>query len=97
MRIAKVIGNVTLNRVHPSFEGSRLKVAVPLSLENLLDEQTELRPDFEVVWDDLGAGVGNLIAMAEGPEACRPFRPDKKPVSAYNAAILDDIEVTPIS
>jgi len=97
MRIAKVIGNVTLSRVHPSFEGSRLKVAVPLSLENLLDEQTELRPDFEVVWDDLGAGVGNLIAMAEGPEACRPFRPDKKPVSAYNAAILDDIEVTPIS
>ena len=96
MRIAKVIGNVTLSRCHPSFDGAQLKLAVPLSLENLLDEQTELRPEFEVVWDDLGAGNGNLIAMAEGPEACRPFRPEKKPVSAYNAAILDEVKVEPI-
>ena len=94
MRIAKIIGNVTLNRAHPSYQGSSLKVAVPLSLENVLDETSESRPEIEIVWDDLGAGHGNLIAMAEGPEACRPFRPEMKPVSAYNAAILDDIEVT---
>ncbi len=97
MRIAKVIGNVTLNRAHPSFDGARLRLAIPLTLDNLLDENAELRGEFEVVWDDLGAGDGNLIAMAEGPEACRPFRPDKKPVSAYNAAILDDIEVSDIN
>ena len=96
MRIAKIIGNVTLNRAHPTYRGSSLKVAVPLSLENLLDEASELRNEIEIVWDELGAGNGNLIAMAEGPEACRPFRPEKKPVSAYNAAILDDIEVRPI-
>ena len=96
MRIAKIIGTVTLNKAHPTYAGSRLKVAVPLSLENLLDDSIALRDDIEIVWDDLGAGAGNLIAMAEGPEACRPFRPEKKPVSAYNAAILDDIEVNPI-
>ena len=96
MRIAKIIGNVTLNQAHPSYHGASLKVAVPLSLDNLLDEQSELRSDVEIIWDELGAGNGNLIAMAEGPEACRPFRPEKKPVSAYNAAILDDIEVQPI-
>ena len=96
MRIAKIIGNVTLNQAHPSYQGASLKVAVPLSLDNLLDEQIELRSDVEIIWDELGAGNGNLIAMAEGPEACRPFRPEKKPVSAYNAAILDDIEVQPI-
>jgi ethanolamine utilization protein EutN len=97
MRIAKVIGNVTLNRAHPSFDGATLKLAIPLTLENILDDSSELRGEFEVVWDDLGAGNGNLIAMAEGPEACRPFRPEKKPVSAYNAAILDDIKATNIN
>ena len=93
MRIARIIGNVTLNRAHSTYHGASLKVAVPLSLDNLQDEQSELRSDVEIVWDELGAGNGNLIAMAEGPEACRPFRPDKKPVSAYNAAILDDIDI----
>ncbi len=97
MRIAKIIGNVTLNRAHPTFSGAQLKLAIPLSLENLLDENAELRTDVEVVWDDLGAGNGHLIAMAEGPEACRPFRPEKKPVSAYNAAILDEIKVEPLN
>ena len=96
MRIAKIIGNVTLSQSHPSYEGASLRVAIPLTLDNLLDEQSELRSEIEIVWDELGAGNGSLIAMAEGPEACRPFRPERKPVSAYNAAILDDIEVTPI-
>ena len=97
MRIAKIIGNVTLNQAHPSYLGASLRVAVPLTLDNLLDGQIDLRSEIEIVWDELGAGNGSLIAMAEGPEACRPFRPDKKPVSAYNAAILDDIEVTELT
>ena len=33
MRIAEVIGSVTLSRVHPSLKGASLKVAVPMSLE----------------------------------------------------------------
>lgn len=97
MRIAKIIGNVTLSQSHPSYKGASLRVAVPLTLDNLLNEQSELRGEIEVVWDELGAGNGSLIAMAEGPEACRPFRPEKKPVSAYNAAILDDIEITDLT
>ena len=94
MRIAKIIGSVTLSQSHPSFDGAVLRLAVPLSHENLQHEASEMRGEFEVVWDDLGAGNGSLIAMAEGPEACRPFRPENKPVSAYNAAILDDIDLT---
>ncbi len=92
MRIAKVIGTVTLNRCLPSFSGAGLKIAVPLSLDDLTDP-TELRPDFEVVWDDLGAGIGSQIAMSEGPEAAKPFRPEPKPVNAYNAAILDHVDI----
>ena len=33
------------------------------------------------------------FAVAEGPEASNPFRPDLKPLDAYNAAILDSIDI----
>jgi microcompartment protein CcmK/EutM len=92
MRIAQVIGTVTLVRSHPTFVGGCLRLAVPLSLPNLA-ENTPLTAEELVVWDDLGAGIGSRIALSEGGEAAQPFRPDYKPVDAYNAAILDDIEI----
>ncbi len=92
MRIAKVIGTVTLSRMHPSFRGSRLKLAVPLTLDDLTTA-TEPAADPIVVWDDLGAGEGDRIAVSEGPEAAQPFRPELKPVDAYNTAILDHLDI----
>ena len=92
MRIAKIIGTVTLNRSLPSFAGATLKMAVPMSLENLTEE-TEPQADPLVVWDELGVGMGDLIAMSEGPEAAQPFRPEIKPVDAYNSANLDHIDI----
>ena len=49
--------------------------------------------DTLVVWDELGAGLGSYIAVSEGPEAAQPFLPEVKAVDAYNAAILDQLEV----
>ena len=92
MRIAEIIGTVTLNCLDPSFKGARLKLAVPLSLDNLTGK-TEASADPIVVWDEMGAGIGDRIAVAEGPEAARPFRPELKPVDAYNAAILDHVDL----
>jgi microcompartment protein CcmK/EutM len=90
MRIAKVVGTVTLNRCHLSFRGARLRLAVPLSLAELKgDEQPQA--DEMVVWDDNGAGIGSLIAISEGAEATQPFSPDLKPVDAYASAILDEV------
>ena len=92
MRIAKVIGTVTLSRVHPALVGGRLKLVVPQSLENL---STGDDGDSEplVAWDDLGAGDGNMIALSEGGEAAAAFYPEEKPVDAYTAAILDNIDL----
>jgi len=92
MRIAKIIGTVTLNRHLPSFKGARLKLAVPYSLDELTSD-AEPAADTFVLWDDIGAGIGDKVAMAEGPEASQPFRPELKPVEAYNAAILDHIDI----
>lgn len=94
MKIAQVIGTVTLSQMHPSFKGARLKLALPLSLNNLTG-RTEPGADPVVLWDELGVGIGDRIALAEGPEAAQAFRPEIKPVDGYNAAILDRIDLDP--
>ena len=92
MRIMKVIGTVTLCRSHPAFEGARLRLAVPLTLAEL-SSGSEPQADPLVVWDQLGAGLGSQIAVSEGPEASLPFRPEIKPIDAYNSAILDEVRL----
>jgi len=92
MRIAKVVGSVTLSRAHPSFSGAALRLVVPLSLAELRGE-SEPAAEEVVCWDELGAGLGSLIAMSEGAEAAQPFRPEMKPVDAYASALLDQIHL----
>jgi microcompartment protein CcmK/EutM len=92
MRIAKIIGKVVLSRSHPTFDGANLRLAYPLTLENI-DGTSDAEADTIVVWDELGTGDGSLIGLAEGPEAAQPFRPEIKPVDAYAAAILDSINL----
>ena len=92
MRIAKVIGTVTLNRTHPGLTHAALKLAVPLSLDNLLGHQPP-RLEPLVVYDELSAGLGSQIMLSEGREASQPFHPEVKPIDAYNAGILDEIDL----
>ena len=92
MRIAKVIGTVTLNRCLPSYRGANLKLALPLQLENVVTDTTQT-DDTLVVWDELGTGYGHLVALSEGPEAAQPFRPEIKPIEALTVAILDNLHV----
>lgn len=93
MRIASVIGSLTLNRVHPSLRGTQWKIVVPMSLGDL--DRKEPNPEVEelVVYDQLGAGIGEWIALSEGAEAAMPFYPKPIPIDAYNAAILDTVEL----
>lgn len=92
MRIGEVIGTVTLSRSHPNLVAPRFKLAVPLTLKNLTGESSD-RAEAIVVFDDLGAGLGHRIAISEGREAAQPFDPGMMPIDAYNAAILDAINV----
>ena len=92
MRIATVVGTVTLNRCHPSLVGAVLKVAVPQDLESLAG-RAELSSDILVVYDEFGAAEGSQFALSEGGEAAQPFYPELKPVDAYNAALFDHLEL----
>jgi ethanolamine utilization protein EutN len=95
MRIAEVIGTVTLSRVHPSLIGFRWVIGVPFSLDAL----TAGRPDGEdvVIFDNLGAGIGDRIGFSEGGEAAAPFHPEKKPIDAYCACLLDQVVTDAVS
>jgi ethanolamine utilization protein EutN len=89
MRIAEVIGTVTLSRVHPSLRGARWLIGVPYSLKGLKADT----PDGEdlVIYDHLGAGLGSRIGLSESGEAAVAFYPEKKPVDAYCAVLLDRV------
>jgi microcompartment protein CcmK/EutM len=91
MRIADVIGTITLNRQHPSLLGKQFKLATPLSWDNLAGRFDE-RLDDIVVLDEIGAGIGSRIGVSEGREAAVPFHPAIIPLDAYNAAILDTLD-----
>lgn len=92
MRIMETIGKVTLARCHPSLLGASWKVAVPLMAEGL-EDTSKGRTEPLVLLDEFGAGIGSLLAVSESAEAAAPFHPEQKPIDAYNAAILDDINL----
>jgi ethanolamine utilization protein EutN len=96
MRLGQVIGRVTLGTADPALKGARFLLVQPLGKAQFAGAPLlPLAPGATVVvYDDLGAGVGQTIGFTEGAEATAPF-PDPTPVDAYNAAIVDRIFYTP--
>ena len=91
MRVAKVIGSLTLSKWHPSLSGATWLMAAPLARDDLGQDGAASGEPI-VVYDELGASTESLIACSDGAEAAAPFYPDTKPIDAYNAAILDHID-----
>lgn len=92
MKIARTIGTVTLSRFHPSMQASQLRCVEVLDAIERIDEQP-LGGDTIVAWDLCGTGLGDLVALAEGPESAQPFRPEVKPLDASIVALLDQVEL----
>ncbi|MDR3234856.1 MAG: carbon dioxide concentrating mechanism protein CcmL [Planctomycetaceae bacterium] len=90
MRIGKVIGHVVLSRCHPAVSGFRWCVTVPMD-EDDLRLMREPQAEEVIVLDELSAGESQLIGFSEGAEAQMPFFPHRKPIDAYNAAVLDAV------
>jgi microcompartment protein CcmK/EutM len=92
MRIAEVIGRVTMSRLHPNLKGGRFLIALPMPL-SALSEDSDARGEEVVVYDNLGAGPGSLIGLSEGREAANPFGKVKTPIDAYCACLIDQISM----
>jgi ethanolamine utilization protein EutN len=93
MRIAEVIGTVTLSRPHPSLKGFRFVLGVPLT-RGEMERRTAPTGEELVIYDDLGAGIGSRIALSESGEAAAPFFPEKRPIDAYCSCLLDTLTIT---
>ncbi len=92
MRIATVIGRVTLSVRHPSFRGERLMLATPWTSKSIKGEGNH-GPAI-VVYDEFGASPGQIIAISEGAEATRPFAKNT-PIDAYCSALIDEVFYQP--
>lgn len=94
MRIGKVIGRVCLSSSYPTLAGGRfllVEVQDRFSLAGKPRQGTESL----IVYDNLGATDGDLIAFSESREACMPFYPEKiVPLDAYCSAILEQVTVS---
>jgi len=100
MRVAQVIGRVTLSLQDPSFKGGRWLVVHPLDAAQCngacqrppaLSAQASL-----IAYDHLGAGVGDMVGIVEGAEATAPFD-FPIPIDAITVAIFDSLSYQPPS
>jgi microcompartment protein CcmK/EutM len=93
MRVGKVIGRVTLNVTYETLVGGRFLVVEVQDRFGLAGRPRKTQ-EVVIVYDHLGAGVGETIGFTESREASMPFWPEKKvPLDAYCAAIIDQVTV----
>ena len=92
MRIGKVIGQITLNRRYHKFRGARLMIVKPHTMEVLRGQATTSEETI-IVYDEISATDGDIVGFSEGREGAMPFVPDRVPVDAYLACILDEVTV----
>jgi len=94
MRIGKIIGRLTLHSVHEALVGGRFLLAEVQDRFSLAGKPRKSTETL-VVYDNLGAQEGDLIAFTESREAAMPFYPEKRvPVDALNTAILDHVVIS---
>ena len=95
MRIARVIGKLTLNRKMAEVRPANYLLVQPLNRQALAGGPGSTE-ELLVMYDDLGARAGDLVGLVEGREAAVPFHPAKAPYDAYNACILEQVDFRPV-
>lgn len=100
MRLGRVIGRVTLNTNLAALTGGRWLIVSPFTREHFqhgVEPPPGLSTDPSlVVYDNLGAAVGQTIGFVEGREAACPFEL-ATPIDAINTALVDEILYNPMA
>jgi microcompartment protein CcmK/EutM len=87
MLLARVEGNVTATRKHPSFEGWRLLICQPIGATG----QAEGSPQIAI--DSHGAGMHQrVIISSDGAAARKAVGDEKSPVRWLVVGIVDEKE-----
>ena len=88
MQIARVIGTVVATQKHPKFEGAKLLLVQPTTV----DDQPRGVPLLAV--DSVGAGVHEKVLIVSGSSARMASGMKDCPVDAAIVGIVDAVEVT---
>ncbi|MFM2298032.1 MAG: hypothetical protein RL117_1739 [Verrucomicrobiota bacterium] len=98
MRIGQVIGRTVMSVQDASFKGGRFLLVSPLDASQFSQACTTSIPVTAqasiVVYDNIGAGEGDVIGFSEGAEATAPF-PSPIAIDALCIAIFDRIDYSP--
>jgi carbon dioxide concentrating mechanism protein CcmL len=87
MQIAKVRGTVVSTQKDPSLRG------VKLLMLQLVDEEGNTLPQYEVAADTVGAGVDEWVLISRGSAARQILGNEQRPLDAAVVAIIDTIHV----
>lgn len=87
MQIAKVRGTVVSTSKDPSLRG------VKLLLLQLVDEEGNALPEYEVAGDSIGAGVDEWVLVSRGSAARQVLGNEQRPLDTVVVAIIDTIYV----
>lgn len=100
MRLGTVIGRVTLNVTLPALIGARWLIVSPFTRDHFqrgaLSPSGLSKEPSLVLYDDLGADVGQTIGFVEGREAAQPLA-QPAPIDAINTALVDQVFYKPLN
>jgi len=96
MKPGRVIGTVTMHQSARQFRGARWLLVCPMGPDELTGANASGygSASSPVVYDNLGAGVGDMILYVEGAEATQPFD-EPIPLDAITVALVDTHEYAP--
>jgi ethanolamine utilization protein EutN len=86
MIFARVVGTVVATQRSDDLVGAKYL------LVELVSHKGEPRHDYLVALDGVGAGVGELVMVTQGPSARQMTISDKKPVDALISGIVDLVD-----
>jgi microcompartment protein CcmK/EutM len=86
MIFARVVGTVVATQRSDELPGAKYLLVEQVS------HRGEPRRDYLVALDGVGAGVGELVMVAQGPSARQMAISDKKPVDALISGIVDLVD-----
>jgi len=83
---AKIAGTVVATRRSDDLPGARHL------LVELCSHRGDGRGEYLVAVDSVGAGIGELVMVPQGPSARQPRETDRKPVDALISGIVDLVD-----
>ena len=88
MLVGRVTGNVVSTNKVDSLRGAKLLIVQPVALDTL-----EMKDDYVVCVDDVGAGEGEIVMWAGGSSSRQTELTTNKPVDSSIVGIVDFVDI----